>query len=260
MSLLGLGLLSFVAEYMNATLGMGYGTTLTPILLLLGFPPDVIVPTVLLSGLVTGLASGGFHHAFGNLSLRKGSRDWGVIGVLASMGAVGVVAAVFASVQLPESAQKIYIGSMVLAMGVLVFATRKRQLRFSWPRIVALGAVAAFNKGMSGGGFGPLVVSGQILSGHGVRNAVGVACLSEGMICLVGFPLYLLVHGGGEWLTAHWMFYVPVLIGAVAAAPIASWTTRAAVRRFDLRIIIAAVTCILGAWTLWDTLVPLLRA
>jgi len=254
MSLFSLAILSLGAEYMNATLGMGYGTTLTPILLLLGYPPDVIVPTVLLSGLVTGLVSGGFHHAFGNLALNRGSRDWGVITILASMGAVGVVAAVIASVRLPEVAQKTYIGSMVFVMGLLLFLLRNRHVRFSWPRIIVVGAVAAFNKGMSGGGFGPLVVSGQILSGHGVRNAVGVACLTEGLICTVGFPLYLVMNDGAGWLTAHWGFYVPILAGAVIAAPMASWTTRVAVHRFDMRLIIAVVTCTLGAWTLWDTL------
>ena len=177
-----------------------------------------------------------------------------MITILASMGAVGVVAAVIASVQLPEVAQKTYIGSMVFAMGLLVFLLRNRHVRFSWPRIIVVGAVAAFNKGMSGGGFGPLVVSGQILSGHGVRNAVGVACLTEGLICTVGFPLYLVMNDGAGWLTAHWGFYVPILAGAVIAAPMASWTTRVAVHRFDMRLIIAVVTCTLGAWTLWDTL------
>ena len=258
MSLLYLGMLSLGAEFINATLGMGYGTTLVPILLLLGYPPDVIVPAILLSGFITGLMSGGFHHAFGNVSLRKGSRDWGVILILSSMGAVGVVSAVFAAVCLPEIVQRTYIGSMVLVMGILVYVFRNHRLRFSWPRIILVSGIASFNKGISGGGFGPLVVSGQILSGHGVRNAVGVACLSEGLVCAVGFPLYLLMNGGVGWLSAHWQFYVPILAGAAVAAPIASWTTKVAVQRFDMRTVIAVVTCALGAWTLWDTLRPLI--
>jgi len=235
---------------------MGYGTTLTPILIILGYPPSVIVPTVLFSGFVTGLISGGFHHVFGNLSLRKGSSDRGVIFILSFMGMVGVVAAVLTSRRLSDVAVKGYIGSMVFMMGVLVYVFRNYRLRFSWPRIVAVGGIAAFNKGISGGGYGPLVVSGQILSGHGARNAVGIACLTEGLICALGFPLYLVLNDGGSWLVGNWRFFAPVLVGAVLAAPIASWTTRAIVRRADLRIIIATLTCALGAWTLWKTFHP----
>ena len=250
-----LGLLSFGCELINASLGMGYGTTLTPILLLLGYPPAVIVPTVLLSGLVTGLISGGFHHAFGNLSLRSGSRDRGVVLILASMGAIGAVGAVFVTRGLSSQVLEIYIGAMVFAMGLLVFAFRRHHLAFSYPRIIAVAAVAAFNKGISGGGYGPLVVSGQILSGHGARNAVGVACLTEGLVCAVGFPLHVALNSGSDWFAANWPTVVPVVVGAAVAAPLASWITRAIVRKMDLRVVIGLATCALGAWTLWRVVV-----
>ena len=253
--LLLLGVISFVCELINASLGMGYGTTLTPILLILGYSPAVIVPTVLLSGLLTGLISGGVHHAFGNLSLRSGSRDRSVILVLASMGAVGAIGAVVLANHLSQHVLEIYIGAMVTAMGVLVYVFRRHCIRFSFPRIIAVGAIAAFNKGISGGGYGPLVVSGQILSGHGVRNAVGVACFTEGLICLVGFPLYIGLNDGGAWFASHWRVFLPIVLGASLAAPLASWATRSLVRRVDLRWIIAIITCALGLWTLWRALV-----
>ena len=47
-------LLSFIFETLDSTLGMGYGTTLTPILLLLGFDVLQIVPCILISELITG--------------------------------------------------------------------------------------------------------------------------------------------------------------------------------------------------------------
>jgi len=40
---------AFICEYVDSTLGMGYGTTLTPVLLLVGFAPMQIVPAILLS-------------------------------------------------------------------------------------------------------------------------------------------------------------------------------------------------------------------
>jgi hypothetical protein len=232
---------------------MGYGTTLTPVLILMGYPPILIVPTVLFSEFLTGVIAGGFHHVFGNISLRRGGHDLGIIIVLASTGVIGTLLAVVTAINIPRVVLKGYIGAMVLSMGVLVFIFRRHTLLFSWPRIVGVGIISAFNKGMSGGGYGPLVVSGQLLSGHGTRNAIGVASFAEGLICAVGFPLYLIMHDGAGWFVEHLSFYLPVVIGAILAAPVAAWTTKTISRRVGLRLIIALLTCTLGAWTLWKT-------
>jgi len=43
---------SFVMEVVDAAMGMGYGTILTPVLLMVGFDPLQVVPAVLVSQLV----------------------------------------------------------------------------------------------------------------------------------------------------------------------------------------------------------------
>lgn len=245
--------LAFFCEYMDSSLGMGYGTTLTPVLMLMGYPPLLIVPTVLFSEFLTGITAGLFHHQFGNISLRRRSRDRRVIGVLTLTGVVGTIIAVFTAVNIPNVVLKGYIGAMVLSMGVLVFVFRNRRFHFSWSRIAGLGIISAFNKGMSGGGYGPLVVSGQLLAGHDAKNAIGTTSLAEGLICAVGFSLYLILHGGSGWFSENWGFYLPVISGAMLAAPVAAWTTKVVSRKVDLKIVIAIVTCVLGAWTLWKT-------
>jgi uncharacterized membrane protein YfcA len=54
---------------MDASIGMGYGTTLTPILLIVGFPPLEVVPAVLLGQLVGGTVGGLAYHRLGNINL-----------------------------------------------------------------------------------------------------------------------------------------------------------------------------------------------
>ena len=63
--------ISFFCEYMDSSIGMGYGTTLAPILLLMDFELINIVPAILFSELVSGLLAGGMHHAEGNVDLRN---------------------------------------------------------------------------------------------------------------------------------------------------------------------------------------------
>src|SRR3989338_6760662 len=63
-------IIAFFAEYIYSTLWMGYGTTLTPVLLIMGFSPLQVIPAVLGSELVTGLLGGFTHHAVGNVDFR----------------------------------------------------------------------------------------------------------------------------------------------------------------------------------------------
>lgn len=131
--------LALMAEYVDSTLGMGYGTSLTPILLLFGYSPAQVVPAVLLSELVTGFLAAGMHHSVGNVDFCKGSKDRQVALVLSMMSVVGAVAAVSLAVNLPIKAVKLYIATIVIVMGLLIILHRRRALPFSWWRLVGIG-------------------------------------------------------------------------------------------------------------------------
>ena len=125
----GLAILAFFCEYMDSTLGMGYGTTLTPVLLIMGYQPLQVVPVILISELITGLLAGAFHHKEGNVdfkpkiiqipeiieelktfgyikTLRKGiPRHLKVALLLAACSIIGTVFAVFIAVNIPKFLQ-----------------------------------------------------------------------------------------------------------------------------------------------------------
>jgi len=162
---LAIALGSLVCEYFDSALGMGYGTTLTPLLMILGFEVLDILPCILLSQMVAGLVGGLAHHQMGNVDFRRGGRALPTMLVLAACSIVGTVGAVLLAVQLPKAVLNVAIGTLILAVGLFLLLYRKRECRFSWSRITALGLTAAFNKGLSGGGYGPLVTGGQILCG-----------------------------------------------------------------------------------------------
>ena len=63
-------IISFICEYMDSTLGMGYGTTLTPLLLLIGFSPMSVVPAILVSQLLANILASIFHHLEGNVDFK----------------------------------------------------------------------------------------------------------------------------------------------------------------------------------------------
>ena len=268
----GIIAIAFIAEYVDSTLGMGYGTALTPILMLMGFEPLQIVPAVLLSELLTGIIGGFTHHAMGNVTLLPRTmripqivlrlREVGVVNgirsgmplhmkitlAIASCALVGTVASVLLALNLPKFILKLYIGILIFVIGVLILATLNRTFAFSWRRIVGLGLLASFNKGLSGGGYGPVVTGGQLLAGVDSKNAIGITSLSEGLTCMVGVIVYWSSPKEVDWQLAPWL-----CIGALLSVPLSAWTVKV-FRTGALRLLIGALTLLLGAVTVWQTL------
>lgn len=265
--------LAFVCEYMDSTLGMGYGTTLTPVFMLLGFSPMQIVPVILLSELISGISAAFFHHREGNVNFKPRTTNMPVIirklsslgyiesfkrGIplhlkvailLAICSVVGTVAAVVVAVNIPKFWLKLYIGCIVLSMGLVILFCINKQFRFSWRKISLLGVVASFNKGMSGGGYGPIVTGGQILSGVESKSAVGITSLAEALTCLVGVISYILISKDPlEWKLAPW-----VIFGAVLSVPLSAKSVKLLTPR-KLKLAVAVLTIILGSFTIIKTL------
>ncbi len=239
-------LLSFVAEYVDSSLGMGYGTTLTPTLLLLGFDPLQVVPAILVQELISGSIAAAGHHWWGNVDLRPGKPAFAIAVMLGGCGLVGGLIAGRVAVALPKETIKLLTGGIVTAMGVLVAlaATGKLRFAFSWPRAAVLGLVAAFNKGFMGGGYGPIVTSGQIVSGASAKSAVAITSASELLTCAGGLIGYMLGSQGVDWKLAGGL-----VLGGTVAAALASPTVRALpVKRLTTAV---SVGCfVLGAITI----------
>lgn len=262
----GVAIISLLCEFMDASLGMGYGTTLTPVLLIIGFAPLEVVPAVLLGQLVGGLVGGLAHHRLGNINLdfRRDeevkrrlrwlgylprSTDAKIIFILVVSGVIGALVGVFSAVNISEVALKTYIGAMVLVIGIVILLRRRREGSISWKGLVGVGLVSSFNKGISGGGYGPLVTGGQIISGGGARSSVGNTTLAEAMVCIVGFLCYVFVKGDIFWTLA-----AATSIGSIVAAPFAAMVVKKVTAQ-RLKIAIGVITIILGIFTLLKTFV-----
>ncbi|MBD3264618.1 MAG: TSUP family transporter, partial [Candidatus Omnitrophica bacterium] len=263
--IMGFILLAFACEYIDSTLGMGYGTTLTPLLLIIGYNPLQVVPVVLISELFSGLLAGFLHHREGNVNLKPKTLDPYIIGqrlkelgyvesfrrgipphlkvtlLLTLCSVLGTVSAVFLAVNLPKFWVKLYIGILVLAMGVVILVCFNKSFKFSWKKITGLGLLASFNKGISGGGYGPVVTSGQILSGVEGKSAVGITSLAEGLTCAVGIISYVFISRKPLDLRLAPL----VIIGALLSVPFSAKSVKKITEK-KLKLTIAALTIVLG--------------
>ena len=260
---------AFACEFIDSSLGMGYGTILTPSLLIMGFDPLLVVPAVLLSQAFGGFWASVFHQQFKNVSFKSNSRDLKMVVIISGFGIIAAICAAFISTGIPKIALKTYIGILVSVMGVIVLINRP--FRFSWGKMVAVGIVSAFNKGMSGGGFGPVVTGGQILAGQDHKAAIGVTTLAEAPICICGFLTYLIVRTAKEFTTPllnmpisdflhhmfspklfQWELILALLLGSILVAPFGAFTTRM-LKKEKLHYILGTLIFVLGIWTLIKT-------
>ena len=235
---------AFICELLDSTLGMGYGTTLTPVLMLFGFGALAIVPCVLISELITGISAGIVHHKVGNVSFKRGSAHLKIVIVLAMCSIIGATGAVVVAISIPKLWLNLYIGLMVLFMGIIILLALNKNFKFSWKKIIGLGSIAAFNKGMSGGGYGPVVTGGQILSGVNGNNAVGITSLAEGLTCIVGVIVYIVSPEIIDWSLAP-----SLIIGALISVPFSAFIVKKIPIKV-LKVAIGTLTILLGVLTL----------
>lgn len=248
-TLILLVLLAFFCEWIDASLGMGYGTILSPILIILGFPPLITVPAILFSQAVGGLSASYFHHSFENANFAwrdsEGNMSDDMRTVLWISG-LGVLASFFASfvgvTYFSKESLSTYIGTLVLIMGILVLIGFTFEHK-PW-KMIFVGLVSSGNKGISGGGFGPVVTGGQMMLGSVHKNAVSVTTLSEGPICIAGFLGYWYFNG-----IEGWDIIFALTLGSLLASRLGAFTTKK-LAGWRLKEIIAGLLILLGGLTL----------
>lgn len=231
---------AFIMEVVDSSLGMLYGTVLSPALVLFGYDPKAVVPAILLSQAIGGLTAAASHHRHGNADFGGwGKEDMKVSVLISAMGIAATVGAALFAVRVPKNVMQTYIGTIVFLMGMVLLL--RPRLKFSWRNMAVLGIWSAANKSLSGGGFGPLVTGGQVLSGRNARNSIGSTTLAEAPICIAGFLTYFFSGGIPDWKLVSYLS-----LGAALACTIGPRLTASFRSNDGLRYALGGITLLLG--------------
>ncbi len=236
---------SLIMEIVDAGLGMGYGTVLSPFLISSGFDPLDIVPALLFSQAIGGFTAAVFHHRHKNVNFTRNSEDTKIAVVITFLGVLATILSVFIAVNISKFMLKTYIGILVLAMGLVILSGYS--FKFRLRKMVIVGIISSFNKGLSGGGFGPVVTGGQIIGGKEIKSSIGVTTLAEAPVCIAGFLSYVAFNG-----IPSLSFLIPLSIGAVIAAPFGARVTKKIAGRRSKKIL-GVIIAVLGLYTLLQT-------
>lgn len=237
---------ALICEFIDSYLGMMYGTILTPVLIIAGFSPFIIVPSILLSQAVGGFIASFRHHKFKNASFELKSKDFKIALFIIGLGIMAVIFGAFVGVNIPKVWLNTYIGILCIIMGGIVLW--HKTFKFSWKKIAGIGILSSFNKALSGGGFGPVVASGQIISGRDSKKAIGTTDFAEAPICLLAFMSWFLMNKLPDL-----NLLIPLTAGAMIGGFLGPLALSRVKSKTKLKLTLGILVIILGIWTLFKT-------
>lgn len=224
-ALIVLVIVGFLAQLVDGALGMAYGATSTTLLLTAGLSPATASASVHLAELGTTAAAGASHWRFGNV-------DWRTVRRIGIPGAIGAFLGAVVLSSVSAELARPWMAGILLALGMYIICRytifgvpKPRGRRYVRGRFLApLGLGAGFIDATGGGGWGPATTPTILASGrYEPRKVIGSVDTSEFLVALAASIGFLLALGTSG---VAWTYVAALLIGGVAAAPLAAWLVR----------------------------------
>ncbi|MBN2078951.1 MAG: sulfite exporter TauE/SafE family protein [Spirochaetes bacterium] len=255
-------LAAIIFEFLDASAGMGYGTAFTPLLIFFGFDPLQIVPVVMIQQGLAGLCGAYLHREFENVEWRirpmsETIRLWLIIGGAGCLAVLFSVTAVYGVFKVAKVWINLYVALLLVAMGVISLFNAQRKKTYKPRNMVFYGALAGFNKGIGGGGYGPVITVGGLLSGVPAKSMMAVTALSEGSVCLVSIVAWLALLGQG--VVIDFILLPSMILGSIFAVIVAPYTTRVLPEKL-WQWIVPIYCCILAVLCLWKIIPSIIKA
>ncbi len=237
-------LFGFLAQIVDGTLGMAYGVSSTTLLLSIGLSPAAASASVHLAEVFTTGVSGLSH-------LRLGNVDRNLFRRLLIPGVLGGVLGAYILTTAPGDIVKPFVAAYLLVMGlvILVKAFRKPTPETEvTTHLGPLGFIGGFFDAIGGGGWGPIVTSTLVARGKDPKFAIGSVNLAEFFVTVAESMLFLLTIG-----LTHWQVVAGLLIGGVAAAPVAAYACKRLPAR-ALMVLVGLLISLLSIRTIYLTI------
>jgi len=240
----------FLAQMVDGSMGLGYGTISTTFLLANGVSPAIVSSRVHAARVFSSGVSGYSHHRFGNINKKL----FRALVIPGSIGAIlGAALAYFGQkysswVRIPLSVYTVYLGYYILRK-----AFKKKNYQNKVKRAGWLASVGGFMDAFAGGGWGTLVTSTLISKRRDPRYVIGSVCLAEFFVVLASSITFFILLESLPLLDVAGM-----IVGGIIAAPIAARL----VGKLPIKamfIAVGALVILTSCNTLWKAVSQVLR-
>lgn len=207
-------IVGFLAQMIDGALGMAYGVSSTTFLTTAGVPPKIASASVHTAEVFTTLVSGISHWKLKNI-------DWKIFIRLVIPGVIGGALGAYVLVNLPSDIISPIVSVYLFIMGVVVllrafYGTAKKLLEGK--KIIPVGFIGGFCDAIGGGGWGPVVTSTMLASGHPPRYIIGSVNSAEFFVTIVQTLTFTIFLNIGD----YWQVILGLAVGGVIAAPLAA--------------------------------------
>ena len=231
-------LVGVVAQMIDGAIGMAYGITATTFLLTQGISPAVASASVHIAEIFTTGASGLSHWRLKNIDKK----------LFLSLVFPGVIGGIFGAVILCNvdgNIIKPWISAYLIIMGLfIIFKSIKGKVfvgKVSVKKTSPLAFVGGSLDAIGGGGWGPVVTSTLLSSGHEPKKAIGSVNSAEFFVTTaIGFSFAILTGINQPEIIAG------LILGGIISAPFAAKITTKLSTKL-LMIMVGIVIIILSA-------------
>ena len=242
-------LTGFLAQMVDGSLGMGYGTISTTFLLANGVNPAIVSSRVHTARVFSSGVSGYTHHRFGNINkkLFKTIVIPGIIGAI-----IGATLAFFGQkyaswVRIPLSLYTFYLGYYIMRKAFAKSRYKEKVKRAGW-----LASAGGFMDAFAGGGWGTLVTSTLLSKRRSPRFVIGSVCLAEFFVVLVSSITFFILLKSVPLIDV-----AGLIVGGLIAAPIAARLV-GKVPLKTMFIVVGGFVILTSLNTLWNVIAQLM--
>jgi uncharacterized membrane protein YfcA len=225
-----------IAQIIDGALGMAYGITASSFLLAAGAPPAMASGATHLAEVFTTGVSGVSHLKMGNVNKKL------FISLLLP-GIAGALLGTYILNTIDGKTLKPFVSAYLLIMGLYVLSKAFGHIRSHCeinPRKVApLALFGGLMDTTGGGGWGPIVTTTLVGSGHDPRSTIGSVNLAEFFLTVVVATAFFAVLDHTVWILV-----AGLAIGGLVAAPFAAYLTRHVQTKTLLILVGLVITCV----------------
>ncbi len=212
-------LVGAAAQFVDGSLGMGFGVTSATLLTLLGYSAVAASAGTHAAKMGTTLVSGLAHW-------REGNVEWRVLLALAVPGTIGAFTGAVILTNVSLDGARIWMASILLVLGISIvmrFAFGKALIpqmkvrtRHLWP----IGLFGGFVDATGGGGWGPVATPSMMtVTKHEPKKVVGTVNAAEFAVAVAASMGFLI---GAKESQVPWGAVAGLIIGGLIVAPFAA--------------------------------------
>jgi len=158
------------------------------------------------------------------------------------------ITAIYALFKVAKVWIKLYVAMLLLVMGLISLYQGRKERPYKPRKMFLFAALAGFNKGVGGGGYGPVVTIGGLIAGVPVKSMLAVTAISEGTVSTFAILVWLALLTSG--VTLDYVLLPSLMIATIFSAVAAPYMIRVFPEKL-WKFVVPAYCCVVAAICFW---------